>query len=707
MENALKDERVDAAAAGAACDGESHLQVPIGLWEAATSALFGEDVLVSFAPKGGIVAGGVGHELLERAHNMPAACRMVIEEKPDEIYALYFDQSLPGINAWPLSEVLLFQLKWAKNAYVAVFLIDRYPSEIGEAFFNNADDSFMDQMRIAIAQEFVFLFSCALELPNLKDSRYLIEYRSIFRVCQDYLQSQDIEVEPIIRRADLAALLEGEGPYTIEAPPIITSGAQDIPKLFAEEGIEVGGRVIVSVPGERPYIRPSGWMSDGRTVWRPGEGEFPFSATHDGDPDTLRSRGRIFRRHLGEFIEGSVAEETDYVLTGSRAIQSFILNGWPWVKGLSERGYNPFARGPAAPIGQRHVRGQALPSDITGIDIEDLAGQWTFAGALRTYVTSRGKPPKPGTSFRDLDLSRLTLAVTQQDFADTDILRAARRRLIGFLGPRVVMAPEVLRLSGFKVDPLNGQPLDGSLRSDPALILRLLEEDLEHLIRLRMSERDVAIRGKDPIDVQRIDGALKLTTRDCIRPRVGPSFGNRLREDLRQSLARHEAAMQAKGAELIYVAKGDDGYEPAELVRVPYQLGWLPGPLFALPEDAGPQDFDRAARLAARVLGFEPFINLPLNERSNDDGDALLAVDDLAEDEVLFSEFAFHMGSREFRRRVSVLAANGVSDLVAPTWRKNDVRNGYAADRFSPFNAGPNSPWRCRRDGLRLGRIRT
>lgn len=664
---------------------------------------------VTFEPRGGYVTGDRGSELLEsEATFLTDGDREMFAENPEAEFLFFYDETRPGLAPILLKEALYEDLARGMNVWNGLTL----GLSLDEAGFEPSGTCLVGEARKSAAYEIVRLYR---SVEVLGEDRRLIQYRALFRKCREFVGSEALWIDttpPLVdysltmrRRASVlferlakskppregdglnGMAVEG-GFAPLSAPALVSEEVAPVDQL-RDEGVDPSGRVIVHVPGHRPYLRPTGWLGHGEEFWRLGQGAFrqePLAGDHAG---RARAGGRLFSRHFGEWIEGGVVEDADYIRVASAILDRLAGVSLPGEEHLRDRGINPFVMGPAMPMGDHYSDDPSPPRPASGIDLSGSCGLWSPVMAMRSLVLARARPVTVGSSLRSTDYDDLALHLVPQDFADTDRLRAWRRRLLGFLGPRAMMVPELLERASFTADPL-GRPMRAHPEEDRGYdVLDLLAEDAEHLTFLRTVDRDVAERTKDLLELQRIDKALEYLSRDVIVTRPSPAFSDRYRPDLAETSAQFERDMQDQGAELIVVP--DPMIEGSREERVPWRLGFVPGNLLEVDPSDG-RAFALACRTAVAAMGWDCFVDRSIAETRQRIGDAMVATKDLQEDEVLFSEFAFLMGSREFKRRISVMASNGVSDWVAPTWRKPDRATAVGSDRFSPFVAEEDSP---------------
>lgn len=664
---------------------------------------------VTFEPRGGYVTGGRGSELLEsEATFLTDGDREMFAQNPESEFLFFYDETRPGLAPILLKEALYEDLARGMNVWNGLTL----GLSLDEAGFDDAGVCVVGEARKSAAYEIVRLYR---SVEVLGEDRRLIQYRALFRKCREFIGSEALWIDttpPLVsysltmqrqafslfeRLAKAKPSRDGEGLdglaaegglASLPAPALLSEDVSPADQL-RDEGVDPTGRVIVHIPGHRPYLRPTGWLGQGDEFWRLGEGTFreqPRPGDHAG---RARAVGRLFSRHFGEWIEGGAVEDADYIRVASAILDRLAGVSVPGEEHLRDPGINPFVMGPATPIGDHYSDEPSPPRPASGIDLSGNCGLWSPVMAMRSLVLARARPVTFGSSLRSTDYEDLALHLVPQDFADTDRLRAWRRRLLGFLGPRAMMVPELLERSGFTADPL-GRTMRAHPQENRGYdVLDLLAEDAEHLTFLRTVDREVAERTKDLLELQRIEKSFDYLSRDVIVTRPSPAFADRYRPDLAETSAQFERDMQDLGAELILVP--DPMIEGSREQRVPWHLGFVPGNLLEVdPADA--VAFGAAYRTALSAMGWDAFVHLPMAATRDRFGDAMVATRDLQEDEVLFSEFSLLMGSREFRRRISVMVSNGVSDWVAPTWRKPDRATAVGSDRFSPFVAVDDSP---------------
>ena len=688
---------------------------------------------VTFEPKGGYVRGGLGANLVDLdATFFTDEDRALFRAQPDTHFLFWYDERRPGLAPITLCEAVMRDLEAAENVWTGIAMMSLDDSEAGISGADDADPqvSFIRETREAVAREILRLVRIAQTFPP---DRRLLSMRSTIAACQAMVGKDGSIHEPdavvpfspvavrearrcferIATRFDALGRIREDQPADVlvePASPFVHPEEISPADRLRDEGVDPAGQVIVHIPGERPYLRPTGWMARDGFAWRLGAGFFHDETGLLGvaSDQTVYVRGRKFTRFFDEWTEGSLVEDVDYILTASAVLNRLAGHAIPGWEAFAQEGVSPFNRGPAQPVGERYAGGPSPRRDGVGLRLDGVLGDFSPVGGLRSLILSRAMPSLESRSFRSRQASHLRIFVPAQDFADTDVLRAVRRRLLGFLGPRTIMLPQVLKLCGFDADPL-GRPFTAPdhgaggeedlayVVDDPDLVIDLASADAEHLAFLRQKDREKAAKADDPIERMRIDKAIERMDREAVRIAPGPSFPTRLRPDIVEAMQAFEETMRAKGAELIAVsdpaAVGRGGDLPDEQ-RHPWSFGFLPGGLLDNPVDVSPSR--EAIWAAFRAFNWHRLLEAPARDLTPvsqvDHSDAALVAEHLQEDEVLFSEFAYLMGSQEFRRRVAVLNSNGVSDLVAPTWRKVDRPGAYASDRYSPFVATDDAP---------------
>lgn len=679
---------------------------------------------VSLEPKGGYVEAGTGEWLLEqRLDWLNEDDRTYLSQRSGERIFFYYDDHQGRLVPRSERECLLADLEVAANAFLGLKYYSTSPG-LGEEWAASVDFGELDldpvawqaanaaqdvvlDMRRAVARAALKLFARAGRLHLADD---LVTFRELRWEAEGLLSAQrpfsstavpaepDASVRRIFERPSLVARANEvfrrfeksrELRVSLVTAPAIGPGAASVAgrevSFLRDQGIEVEGKVIVAVPGRYPYLRPTGWSfvdgahhkigfesRQGRAVWL--------------DDGRIWSKGQAFSQSEDGLLEGGFAEQADYQMTSGRVLAALLGRPWPNGSGLEHVGMSPFARGPAPAVKDVRERGKVAPHPWAGLDISDLAGSWSPASALRSLVLSRSEGREIGAAFRSSRLEDASLAVTYQDLSESDVLRSSRRFLLGFLGPRAALLPQAQRACGFGQSPM-GWPWRGT-GMDPDLqdAIEILRLDREQLRAIREEGLEDALSIGDHFEADRLRFSMDYASREVVTVSGDICLPPRLRPDVVEAMDAFREEMTTRGAELIYIPSADLDPE-GEVERRPFDWGWVPGGLLDLSLQPSPEQFERAARIAAGMLGWSSFLDLRVNSRKDDRRDAFLVVDDLPDEEVLFSEFALFMSGEEYRRRSAVLASNGVDDLKAPSWKKVDRIDGYAIDRFSPLLA--------------------